>query len=494
MTGRIRSNAPSVSSPKPPRDAAPATPAAPPPAAEAPPRGWSARATSRAATRVSTALQQVGPSSVELVPGRYPDAVSLPTMLKALAGSPQGQAAVAQVLDGIQAKTGVAIPAELRQAALANPEALTKALELTPGQLSAGVVGMNAAYKAGKLKQSPPPPHLLPQRFDLKDLASVDAPRPKSELKQLAPGLFQGDLPSATSDAQVKSNRVIAEVFHRLARNASAPAAERFEVSYGGKSFTKLDDFTAALKKDGYEVSVRFDERIANFSNLKAAVPGSNPPAFVDVPAPLMMRTGVKDASGQEALVPAVHSEMVISISSGPRTRGPALDANIRFFQGVSGTGFFPADVHADPAWCGRKTVAEATGDKAVKALRLAGAFTDLIATTAKEQGLYAEGYGITGVCNDSVAVVQKALTGRVDQYPLLMKDSVVMGALERRLGDADRSDDATFRSLRAAIRDLPSDTRMTPSTRARALASMPWVSGREPFQSSVEARRILSE
>jgi len=498
MTGRIGNQPPpSVATSQPVRHTTPAstpTPAAP--AADAAPKGWTPKpaTTARVAGAVSNALQHAGPSSVELLPGRYADAVSLTTVLKAVGSSPQGQAALGQVLDGIKAKTGVEIPAELRAAVMANPEALTKALELTPGQLSGGILGMNAAYQAGKVKAPAEAPKLLPQKFDLKDLASLDVPRPKSEMKELAPGLFQGDLPSATSDAQVKNNRVLAEVFQRLSSNASAADGQKFEVTYGGKSFSKLEDFTAALKKDGYEVNVRFDSRVANFSNLKTAVPGTNPPKFVDVPAPLMIKTGVKDASGKEALVPAVHSEMIISLKAGPNTKGPKFDADLKFYQGVSATGFFPANVHADPSWCGRVTTAEATGDKAMKAIRVAGAFTDLVNTTAKDKNLYAAGYGITGVCNDSVAVVQQAVTGKASQYPLLMKDSVLMGEIDKHLSDANRADDATFRTIRSAIRELPSDTRMTPSTKARALASMPWTPGKEPFQSTVDARRILSE
>ena len=64
----------------------------------------------------------------------------------------------------------------------------------------------------------------------------------------LSPG--SGDLPSATSDADLKRNTVMAEVFQRLSSNPAA--TEKFEVAYGGKSFTKLDDFLGALKNDGY--------------------------------------------------------------------------------------------------------------------------------------------------------------------------------------------------------------------------------------------------
>jgi hypothetical protein len=496
MTGPIRNN-PNVATPKPIRDAAPAatpTPAAP--AADVAPKGWTPKpaTTARVAATVSNALQHAGPSSMELLPGRYPDAVSFPTVLKAIGASPQGAAALGKVLDGIKAKTGVDVPPELRAAVLANPEALTKALEITPGQLSGGILGMNAAYQAGKLKGPAASTNLLPQKFDLKDLDSLTVARPKSEMKELAPGLFQGDLPSSVPDAQVKKNQVLAEVFQRLSGNAGAADGQKFEVTYGGKSFSKLEDFTATLKKDGYDVSVRFDTRVANFSDLKTVVPGTNPPKFVDVPAPLMIKTGVKDASGKEALVPAAHSEMIISLKPGPNTKGPKIEADLKYYQGVSATGFFPANVHADPSWCGRVTTGQATGDQALKAIRLAGAFTDLVNTTAKDKNLYAAGYGVTGVCNDSVAVVQQALTGKATQYPLLMRDSVLMGEIDKHLSDANHADDATFRTLRNAIRELPSDTRMTPSTKARALASLSWAAGQEPFQSTVDARRILSE
>ena len=75
-------------------------------------------------------------------------------------------------------------------------------------------------------------------------------------MKELAPGLFQGDLPSSLSDGQVKRNRVVAEVFGRLSNNASLPADQKFSVKYGGKDFTSLPDFAKALQADGYEVNV----------------------------------------------------------------------------------------------------------------------------------------------------------------------------------------------------------------------------------------------
>ena len=232
----------------------------------------------------------------------------------------------------------------------------------------------------------------------------------------------------------------------------------------------------------------------SSFSNLKTSVPGSNPVQYLDVPAPMMIKTGLKDGLGKEAVVPAVHSEMVVSIKAGPNARGPKFDADLKFYQGVSGTGFFPCNMNADPAWCGKSTQASLSGAKALEAITVAGAFTDLVNTTAKEKNLYADGYGVTGVCNDSVAVVQQAVTGHADAYPLLMKDEVLYGALKERLGDANKADDPTYREIRRAMKDLPSDVHTNASSKRRALASLPWAAGREPFASSEEARRILSQ
>ncbi len=509
MPPPIRNNgAPAVSTPaRTPTTPAAATPAAPAPAAPGN-KGWGPGAPGAIPTAVNDGFKGLGrtlaggidragaatagKTDFELVPGRYPDAVGLPQILAAIGSSPQGQATVQALLTQMQAKTGIAIPADVQAAAMKNPELATRAFEVSVAQISHGVEGVNAAYRAGKLKQVEPRALALPQKFDLSQLDAVPWTRPQPEMKQLAPGLFMGDLPSATSDADLKRNTVMSEVFQRLSSNASAAPDAKFEVAYGGKSFTKLDDFLGALKADGYQVNVSFQERIANFANLKTVVPNSNPPQFLDVPAPLMVKTGIVDAMGKEAVVPSAHSEMIISLRAGPNSHGPKLDSDQRFFQGVSGTGFFPAGGFADPKWCGHVTQAELSGDAAMKAINLAGVFTDVVHQSAQKLNLYADGYGVTGVCNDSVAVVEQAMTGKAHEYPLVMKDASLLGELNRRLGDGDRSDDALCQSLKKAIAELPSDVRQNATSRGRALSSIPWSAGQEPFVSTIEARKIL--
>ena len=112
---------------------------------------------------------------------------------------------------------------------------------------------------------------------------------------------------------------------------------------------------------------------------------------------------------------------------------------------------------------------------------------------TCKAANLYADGYGVTGVCNDSVAVIQQATMGRADQYPLFMHDEVLFGELKKRLAESDLRDDPTYATLRKAIHALPSDVQPNGSLRARALKSIPWTEGTEPFDSTIAARKILA-
>lgn len=485
--------------------AAPTTPTAPTtPATPAKPPQWGStgpaprpasdgfnQVTNAVGGRVAETIRRQTGSPYDTVPS-FRGAMSLPQVLQGLANSPQGGAATEKLLQQVQQQMGIQIPGEVIAAAKQNPASVTKAMEVTPQQMSQGIQALNVAYRAGKVKNPEPRKDQLPQKFDFAQLDSLSIPRPKSELKEIAPGLYTGDVASTASDARVKQNVVLTEVFQRLARNPTAAADQKFEVTFNGKSYSKTEDFLGALKQSGYDVSVRFDSRVANFASLKAAVPGSNPPQLVDVAAPLMVKTGITDGSGKEAVLPAVHSEMVISVKAGPDAQGPKLDASTRFFQGVSGTGFFPADVHAEPEWLGRASSPTLSGDQAMKAITVASAFTDVVEDAAKRLSLYADGYGITGVCNDSVAVVQQAVTGSASQFPLLMNDDVLLGELRRRLSDRDRTGDDTYRLIRGAIKDLPSDARANPSARRRALESLPWAAGQEPFQSTVDARRIL--
>lgn len=282
----------------------------------------------------------------------------------------------------------------------------------------------------------------------------------------------------------------MAEVFDRLADNANISPSKQFKLQYNGQEYRRLDALLQALVDSGHQVDVEINHRIANFAALHAQTPDGK---LLDVPAPLMVRTGVKDADGTEAVVPAVHSELLIHVRPGPGTTGPAVNADVKWYQGVSSTGFFACDIHATPEWAGKKTADRFTGADALHSIKLAGMLSDVINASAEAQHLKAAGYGVTGVCNDSVAIIQHALTGRATGYPLLMRDESLKGEIDHRLSDRDRRDDPDYQLLATTIAAVPSDVTANPTLRERALASIPWSDGAEPFTSTVDAKRILA-
>lgn len=431
-----------------------------------------------------------GAGALDLIPGRVPNAVSLTTVLKQSAGTPQGEQLVRGIAASLEQKAGMKIPEAVIQAALAHPERVTEMLAFTPAQMQASLQGLHAAHRAGKIPATPPREFKLPNRVDLLQADKHPIKRSQDDLKEIAPGLFRGDVPSDLPDAQAAQNTRMAEVLDRLSRNVGTPAGERFTVRLGSREFTRVDTFLKALTDMGYQVDAVVRHRVADFAGLKTKAPNGS---IIDVPACILVRTGIKDAQGAEAMVPTVHSEIVYSIRAGAHADPPGLDADVKWYQGVPNTGFFASGLNRPSQWCGSTEVEHWSGDQAIKAAKLSSLLGDIIRDSADAAGLLMSGYGVTGVCNDSVAVVQQAIAGRATAYPLLMQDATLTDQIQQRLTDKDRRDDPAYRELSGAMADVPSDAMSNASAGSRALASLPWAAGKEPFASVETARAILS-
>lgn len=446
-------------------------------------------------------------TSYDWNPARPVDAVPLTPILDQLANSEDGRKVAAQIAKDVHTATGIPGTEALAQQALANPRVLTEGLIVTPGQLSGGLSALatmkgHTPVGTGTFR--------LPQKFDLDELGSIPYENPfklpakpgpdgkpplpgeTDALKMLAPGLWRGSLPGKLSDAQAKRNTVVAEVFDRLSSNANKADGDKFEVEFRGTTYSSVPDFMKGLREAGYEVSATFRTRTADFGDLKAGEPGKVQP----LAAPMMLKTGVKDAKGNEAIVPVPHSELVVNIKS-PNGAEPNLDSKIRFFQGIDGIGFFPADIWHEGTWMGGVNRETVTGDQAQKAVEVAAGLTGLVEQAAINQKLYTEGYGLTGVCNDSIAIVQQAVLGKVNEWPLLMKDDLLLKELAKQPPSEMRN------ILERAIRETPNDVKTnllgtpgtaTPNadTRRRILASIAYADGMAPWTRTEEARKIL--
>jgi hypothetical protein len=438
-----------------------------------------------------------GPSLLELRPGIQADAVSLPTILRQMAHAPHINALVDTLVAEVSSNYGIEVPPTLIAAARATPERIVDLLAFSPKQMRAGFEALHARHRLTSATSSSPaqPSHTksrqLPQHLDTATLGALPIVRSRGDLTELAPGLWRGDVPNAgLSDAQAARNIALAEIIDRLADNAGKAAADCFVVTHLGQRFSSLPTFIEALQRDGYSIEATFTHRVADFAALKTRAPDGT---ILDVPLAAMVRTGVKDAAGREAVLPSVHSEVVFSIRAGAQSTPPTLEGDIKWYQGVPNTGFFPCETMRKSTWTGSSTAATLATPDAVRAMTMAAVLADVIQDVARHEGLAMSGYGMTGVCNDSVAIVQQAMTGRVTAYPLFMRDALLLTELDRRLQGASAAEGDVLRSVRAAIVAVPSDARRNATSSARALASIPWPAGRAPLSSTELAREILT-
>jgi len=221
-------------------------------------------------------------------------------------------------------------------------------------------------------------------------------------------------------------------------------------------------------------------QRVANFIDLREPnADGTSCPILATV----MIDTGYKDASGAPITVPGVHSSLRFSIS------GPDASGDVDFYQGTDGTGFFAAGLNADRAYLGHQESDVFTGRDVVRAAGIASRWREAVASMSSGGNLLAGGYGQTGVCNDSVALIQTMLTGRTTLYPLAMNHGLVDGWLDTQIAKGG-PDAAAWQRLRAGVDSLPADTAADPTQPARILSSLPFGPGPNAIFPGVDAAR----
>ena len=442
----------------------------------------------------------------QLIEERYPETISLPDLVRKLGASPEGRQLLQKMLGVFQSVAGVEIPKEELENILAHPETVLDLLQFTPDQLAAA---RDIAYQifagiADLERPNLPLPGILKNEFllpeffdyDLADEITYDVP--PGELIPVIDGVYFGVQrdPMYTQE-ELRQNFILAEVIERLGLNASATDEELFRVAYDGKIFTRLSEFLQALLNDGHEMRAMIRHYVAPFFPVYAT---GEDDGLHPVAAAAFLRTGIVDAEGVEAALPLFHSEFVFSIGSTERTSGRGVKGAVQFYQGIPKTGFYGEGNMDRPLWLGEVVSEDAfSSEQAAVAMLLAGYLVDVTRAVAKERQLPFDGWGMNGVCNDSTAIIQQAVQGKINSYPLFMPDGVMAEELTGRMEESFYNsgsylDFLVYWHLRQAVYQTPEDVRPTADSLVRLLTSFPWEAGDEPFYSVVDARRIISQ
>jgi len=302
--------------------------------------------------------------------------------------------------------------------------------------------------------------------------------------RKLVGNLYSYAIPSPLSTVEVQTRIAFGEILDRLAANRSAEDEDRFSVLYLNTEYTDFDAFVDALVESGHQVEMDVSNEVSDFMHLMLR---QSDGTLRELQTDIRIRTGYRTAEGEEIIVPAVHSHLIF------RVAGPQVNTAVEFYQGVAGVHFHPSLLVQGESWVGIRTSATYRGPPALKALSAAGLYLDLLLNLSRKDALFAEGYGNSGICNDSVAVIELVIGEEASVYPLLINKPFVLNHVadlqRQRPQLAER-----YGEIRRAIEQMPSDIASDESQPRRILACIPYGPGRTPHTGYNDARHTFGK
>jgi len=218
---------------------------------------------------------------------------------------------------------------------------------------------------------------------------------------------------SQTAQARC-ANALLAQVFNRLAANAITPRVFSFEGCNDGAAVL------AWLVDQGWSVRARLRSSIASFGFGASLTLPDEPPR--QIPLALPLRTGLLDRDGQEVVSLLPHTALELELSCGAQL------LRLQWYQGTGGLCGWDGlnDLRRpwqnDPHTGTVRYLGEPLDGPQLSALM---PLCELIALVhnleASASHLRLGGYGSLGFCIDSTALLQQALCGRCDLFPLVL-------------------------------------------------------------------------
>ncbi|GGA70582.1 hypothetical protein GCM10011507_22680 [Edaphobacter acidisoli] len=228
----------------------------------------------------------------------------------------------------------------------------------------------------------------------------------------LGAGVVRGDGPNPELAPEHSESQRLAYVLNRLSLNGMegyAPAT----VTISGSSAGSPADLISALMKTGHMVTVVDARYFANFGHFHYKGQEVMMPFFVNSQIAV---PGTK----RPLLVPVSHAEYEWKI------RGPKINADVSWYFGIDGKAEFRTMDTLDQAWVLGRHAHTYAGADAVEVTRLAGLMTvAYLHQHAARPELPFGGYYALGVCQDSVAAIEKKMTGQATLFPNTADDAL---------------------------------------------------------------------
>jgi len=318
-----------------------------------------------------------------------------------------------------------------------------------------------------------------PQKKSLLDrlLGTTSVPThpnaPKYILPQLLPDLVKGTgkLGGATSQEEMAVNAKIATLLNRLAANALPGAMRKqFVVKIGEKEFTSPVTFVQGLlsSKLCSDVDVFVFQRLTAFGKAFSIVErNADDPETEYVPLCIPMRTGVHALDGEDIVTLMCHASIRLEVELEPSLAEKLSMRRLRmdWYQAIGEfVGWYAYD-EFDWPWQGG-IVKKWPGEKRWQALQHTTMTSVIVNKCAAESQLMLGGYGYTGLCLDSVGIVEMAVDSSCSVFPLLMCGQARVALQHSIAHDLEDYSDYSIEMRKAlldAVANLPSDVVIGP-------------------------------
>ncbi|KAL3807340.1 hypothetical protein ACHAXA_011164 [Cyclostephanos tholiformis] len=346
-------------------------------------------------------------------------------------------------------------------------------------------------------------------------------PPPKPIHPRLLPDLYlgNGDLSCTHTKREGLEHRLICVLLNRLCHNYHVLSSgggkntldNCFVVTCAGERCIFPEGLLNALVKCGHVVEVCPRAIMTNFG-MQLCVKEEDG-SYTYVPTALFLRTGIDSTtSGAATYFASPHGGMDLNIS-GPIVGRRGMDkkhgrpACVQFYVSINGLCCFHPDEDVDAPWRAKTSLCEIyTYVDAMRAIRMCAIVAVVFSRIATEHNLPFGGYGILGMCNDSSTIVDYALRGITNAYPLLSTGrylnhivshfATLMEELRERIVDVPALE-PVMNDILCLIRGtsrLPSDLHISPLTLIDTSRRHDATFGTPVFQNTADAKIILGE
>ncbi|QNI53689.1 hypothetical protein SynBIOSE41_01168 [Synechococcus sp. BIOS-E4-1] len=286
-------------------------------------------------------------------------------------------------------------------------------------------------------------------------------------------------LPNVQTEAARLRNRLLAQILNVLGSNRM-PRAGTASEPFSFESVSSGRELLNHLNSQGWQSCARIRTSVASFG-LGASTRVEE--QWLQIPLAVPYRTALVDATGEEiqALMPHSSLEMELQPPSG----SPLL---LQYYQGVEGLNGWAALNELHRPWQNDRsngTVAyqatELRGEQLGETLDLCELMAAVHNSEAQFSHLHMGGYGALGFCIDSTALLEQAITGTTNLFPLTLGDlwrQRLHRQLQHQLDAGLQATDDSVNRYRLALDQLPQDlfhdNQSRPEAHRRLKASQP--------------------